>query len=70
MGRRWVEGKRETGRRRGKAKLEEVMGKGNDPGKAAEMHNMNMEEAIGHLEKTGQTIGLPELTAAKMLGCG
>jgi hypothetical protein len=52
-------------RKRGKAKLEEVMGK--DPGKAAEMRNMNMAETIGHLEKTGRTIGLPDLTAAKIL---
>jgi hypothetical protein len=28
---------------------------------------MNMEEIIEHLEKTGQTIGLPDLTAAKIL---
>ena len=58
-------------RKRGKAKLEEVMGKGKAPGKApgkaAEMRNMNMEEIIEHLEKTGQTIGLPDLTAAKIL---
>jgi hypothetical protein len=58
-------------RKRGKAKLEEMMGKGKAPGKApgkaAEMRNMNMAETIAHLEKTGQTIGLPDLTAAKIL---
>jgi hypothetical protein len=31
------------------------------------MRNMNMGKIIEHLEKTGQTIGLPDLTQEKIL---